>query len=86
MASGAEITLLCDLPCDFGPSDVEGDKRLFNQYGVMLVTPVKHPNLKKELGQRFIDFLISLEGQKDIANYRIDGKQLFYADAGDAGA
>jgi tungstate transport system substrate-binding protein len=60
---------------------IEGDKRLFNQYGVMLVNPAKHPNVKKELGQRFIDYLISPEGQKDIANYRIDGQQLFYPDA-----
>lgn len=65
---------------------VEGDKRLFNQYGVMLVNPAKYPNVKKELGQRFIDYLISPEGQRDIANYRIDGKQLFYPDADDAGA
>jgi tungstate transport system substrate-binding protein len=65
---------------------VEGDKRLFNQYGVMLVNPAKHPNVKRELGQRFIDYLISPEGQRDIANYRIDGKQLFYPDANDAGA
>jgi len=60
---------------------IEGDKRLFNQYGVMLVNPARHPNVKKELGQRFIDYLISPEGQKDIANYRIDGQQLFYPDA-----
>ena len=65
---------------------VEGDKRMFNQYGVMLVNPVKHPNVKKELGQEFIDFLISPEGQKDIANYKINGEQLFYPNATDAGA
>jgi len=65
---------------------VEGDKRLFNQYGVMLVNPAKHPNVQKELGRRFIDYLISPEGQRDIANYRIDGRQLFYPDAADAGA
>lgn len=65
---------------------VEGDKRLFNQYGVMLVNPTRHPNVRKELGQRFIDYLISPEGQKDIANYRIEGKQLFHPDANDPGA
>src|SRR5665213_4631 len=65
---------------------VQGDKRMFNQYGVMLVNPAKHPNVKKELGQAFIDFLISPEGQKDIANYKINGEQLFYPDANDAGA
>src|SRR6202161_4220736 len=58
---------------------VEGDKRLFNQYGVMLVNPAKHPAVKKDLGQQFIDFLISPEGQKIIAGYKIDGQQLFYA-------
>jgi tungstate transport system substrate-binding protein len=65
---------------------VEGDKRMFNQYGVMLVNPDKHPNVKKELGQQFIDYLVSPEGQKDIANYKIDGAQLFYPNADDAGA
>jgi tungstate transport system substrate-binding protein len=62
---------------------VEGDKRLFNQYGVMLVNPEKHPNVKKELGQQFIDYLISPEGQKDVANYKINGEQLFYPNAND---
>ena len=65
---------------------VEGDKRMFNQYGVMLVNPVKHPNVKKELGQQFIDWLISPEGQKVIANYKINGLQLFYPNATDPGA
>ncbi len=65
---------------------VQGDKRLFNQYGVMLVNPAKHPQVKKELGQRFIDYLISPEGQSDIARYRVDGQQLFYPNAGDPGA
>jgi tungstate transport system substrate-binding protein len=65
---------------------VEGDKRMFNQYGVMLVNPGKHPNVRKELGQKFIDYLISPDGQKDIADYKIDGRQLFYPDANDAGA
>ena len=65
---------------------VEGDKRLFNQYGVMLVNPDKHPSVKKDLGQAFIDYLISPEGQKAIANYNINGEQLFYPNATDAGA
>jgi tungstate transport system substrate-binding protein len=62
---------------------VEGDKRLFNQYGVMLVNPVKHPNVKKDLGQQFIDWVISPEGQTAIAAYKINGEQLFYPNAGD---
>ena len=65
---------------------VEGDKRLFNQYGVMLVDPQKHPSVKKELGQQFIDWLVSAEGQKAIADYKINGEQLFYPNASDPGA
>jgi len=65
---------------------VEGDKRLFNQYGVMLVNPSKHPNVKKDLGQAFIDWLISPEGQKAIAGYKINGEQLFYPNANDNNA
>jgi tungstate transport system substrate-binding protein len=65
---------------------VEGDKRMFNQYGIMLVNPAKHPNVKKELGQQFIDWVISPEGQKAIANYKINGEQLFYPNATDHGA
>jgi tungstate transport system substrate-binding protein len=61
---------------------VEGDKRLFNQYGVMLVDPDRHPSVKKELGQQFIDWVISAAGQKAIADFRIDGEQLFYPNAG----
>ncbi len=60
---------------------VEGDKRLFNQYGVMLVNPAKHPQVNKELGQTFVDWLISPEGQKAIAGYKINGEQLFFPDA-----
>jgi tungstate transport system substrate-binding protein len=60
---------------------VEGDKRLFNQYGVMLVNPEKYPSVKKELGQTFVDWLISPEGQAVIAGYKIDGQQLFFPDA-----
>ena len=65
---------------------VEGDKRMFNQYGVMLVNPAKHPNVKQELGQEFIDWLVSPDGQKTIANYKIDGQQLFYPNAKDPNA
>jgi tungstate transport system substrate-binding protein len=65
---------------------VEGDKRMFNQYGVMLVNPAKHPNVKKDLGQQFIDYLVSPEGQKTIENYKIDGQQLFYPNANDPSA
>jgi tungstate transport system substrate-binding protein len=65
---------------------VEGDKRLFNQYGVMLVNPAKHPNVKKDLGQQFIDWLVSPEGQKAIADYKINGEQLFYPNANDTSA
>jgi tungstate transport system substrate-binding protein len=65
---------------------VEGDKRLFNQYGVMLVNPEKHPNVKKEWGQAFVDWVISPEGQKTIADYKIDGQQLFFPNATGAAA
>ncbi len=65
---------------------VEGDKRMFNQYGVILVNPQKHPNVKKELGQQFIDWLVSAEGQKAIADYKINGEQLFYPNANDPSA
>ena len=65
---------------------VEGDRRLFNQYGVMLVNPAKHPDVKKELGQQFIDWLVSRDGQQTIANYKIDGEQLFYPNANDPNA
>jgi tungstate transport system substrate-binding protein len=65
---------------------VEGDKRLFNQYGVMLVNPEKHPNVKKAEGQQFIDWLVSPEGQKAIAGYKIDGQELFFPNASDPNA
>jgi tungstate transport system substrate-binding protein len=61
---------------------VEGDKRLFNQYGVMLVNPEKHPHVKKVEGMAFIDWLTSPEGQKAIKDYKINGEQLFFPDAG----
>jgi tungstate transport system substrate-binding protein len=60
---------------------VEGDQRLFNQYGVMLVNPAKHPHVKKEMGQAFVDWVISPEGQKTIAEYKIGGEQLFFPNA-----
>jgi tungstate transport system substrate-binding protein len=65
---------------------VQGDQRLFNQYGVMLVNPAKHPSVKTALGEQFIDWLISPEGQQVIANYRINGQQLFYPNANEPGA
>ena len=65
---------------------VEGDQRLFNQYGVMLVNPAKHAHVKKEFGQAFIDWVVSPEGQKSIADYRIGGEQLFFPNANQPGA
>ena len=59
----------------------EGDKRLFNQYGVMLVNPDKHPNVKAKDGQAFIDWLISQKGQDAIAGYKVGGEQLFFPNA-----
>jgi tungstate transport system substrate-binding protein len=56
---------------------VQGDKRLFNQYDVMLVNPAKHPHVKADLGQAFIDWLISREGKNAIAGFKIEGQQLF---------
>lgn len=64
---------------------VEGDQRLFNQYGVMLVNPAKHPHVKAAEGQAFIDWLVSPEGQKAIADYKIEGEQLFFPNASGAG-
>jgi tungstate transport system substrate-binding protein len=64
---------------------VQGDERLFNQYGVMLVNPQKYPSVKKDLGQTFIDWLISPEGQATIAGYKIGGQQLFFPDAAKGG-
>jgi tungstate transport system substrate-binding protein len=60
---------------------VEGDKRLFNQYGVMLVNPAKHPAVKVKEGQAFIDWLVSSDGQNTIAGYKVGGEQLFFPDA-----
>jgi tungstate transport system substrate-binding protein len=65
---------------------VEGDRRLFNQYGVILVNPAKHPHVKKADGQTFIDWLVSPEGQKAIADYKINGASLFFPNATQPGA
>ena len=65
---------------------VQGDRRLFNQYGVMLVNPQKHPAVKSQAGQHFIDWLVSPEGQQAIAGYRINGEQLFVPNATDPNA
>lgn len=60
---------------------VQGDQRLFNQYGVMLVNPAKHPHIRKDMGQAFVDWVVSPEGQKAIAEYKIGGEQLFFPNA-----
>jgi tungstate transport system substrate-binding protein len=60
---------------------VEGDKRLFNQYGVMLVNPAKHPHVKAADGQKFVDWLVTSPGQTAIAGYKIGGEQLFFPNA-----
>ncbi len=59
----------------------EGDRKLFNQYGVMLVNPAKHPTVKAADGQAFIDWLVSADGQKTIADYKVGGEQLFFPNA-----
>ena len=64
----------------------EGDERLFNQYGVMLVNPQRHPHVKAALGQRFIDWLVSAAGQEAIAGYKINGEELFFPNANRPGA
>jgi tungstate transport system substrate-binding protein len=61
----------------------QGDKRLLNQYGVILVNPQKYPHVRKELGQQFIDWLVSPAGQKAIGDYKINGEQLFHPNAND---
>jgi tungstate transport system substrate-binding protein len=65
---------------------VEGDAKLFNQYGIILVNPARHPHVKAALGQAFIDWLISRAGQQAIADYKIDGQQLFFPNADRPGA
>lgn len=64
---------------------VEGDRRLFNQYGVMLVSPQRHPHVKAADGQAFIDWLVSREGQAAIAAYKVNGEQLFFPNAAGTG-
>ncbi|WP_287926800.1 substrate-binding domain-containing protein [Diaphorobacter sp.] len=61
---------------------VEGDKRLFNQYGVMVVNPAKHPHVKQAEAQKFVDWVVSPAGQSAIAGYKINGEQLFFPNAG----
>jgi len=61
---------------------LEGDKRLFNPYGIILVNPARHPGVKREMGQAFIDWMVSSEGQDAIAAYKIGGEQLFFPNAG----
>jgi tungstate transport system substrate-binding protein len=65
---------------------VEGDRRLMNQYGVMLVNPDRHPTVKRAEGQAFVDWLLSSEGQAAIAGFRIGGEQAFFPNADDSGA
>jgi tungstate transport system substrate-binding protein len=60
---------------------VEGDKRLFNQYGVIVVSKAKHPHVKADLAQAFADWIVSHEGQSAISSYRIGGEQLFFPNA-----
>ena len=65
---------------------VEGDERMFNQYGIILVNKEKLPNVKADLGQQFVDWVISEEGQQVIADYKIDGQQLFFPNARPSGS
>lgn len=62
---------------------VEGDTRMFNQYGIILVNPAKHPGVKAEAGQTFVDWVVSEDGQAAIAGYKVDGQQLFFPNAGE---
>ena len=90
MAAAANAYLLCDRGTWLSFQNrgelsirVAGDRRLFNQYGVMLVNPAKHPNVRTREGQAFVDWLVSPEGQRTIAAYKVGGEQLFFPDAGD---
>ncbi|MAA98572.1 MAG: sulfate transporter [Stappia sp.] len=65
---------------------VEGDPKMFNQYGIILVNKEKHPNVKADLGQKFVDWVISEEGQGVIADYKVDGQQLFFPNAEKGGS
>ena len=60
---------------------VEGDRRLFNQYGVIVVNPARHPHAKKDLAQAFADWVVAPAGQAAVASYRIGGEQLFFPNA-----
>ena len=60
---------------------VEGDSKLFNQYGVIVVDPARHPHVKRDLAQAFADWVVSADGQASIAGYRIGGEQLFFPNA-----
>jgi len=60
---------------------VEGDEKLFNQYGIIMINPEKHPNVNADAAQKFIDWIVSEEGQKAIASFKVDGQQLFYPNA-----
>ena len=60
---------------------VEGDTKLFNQYGVMVVNPAKHPHVKSQDAQKFVDWVVSPAGQRAIAGYKIGGEQLFFPNA-----
>jgi len=60
---------------------VEGDEKLFNQYGIIMINPEKHPNVNVDAAQKFIDWIVSDEGQKAIASFKVDGQQLFYPNA-----
>jgi tungstate transport system substrate-binding protein len=64
---------------------LEDDKRLFNQYGIILVNPTKHAHVKKDLGQLFIEWVVSAEGQGAIRSYQINGQQLFFPNASPSG-
>lgn len=64
---------------------VEGDRRLFNQYGVILVNPARHPHVKRAAGQAFVEWLTSPEGQQAIRDFRVDGQQLFFPNAAGTG-
>ena len=88
IAAGLNAYLLCDRGSWLNFKNrgalavlVEGDRRLFNQYGVMLVNPARHPHVKQNEGQAFIDWLVSPAGQRTIAAYRIGGAQVFFPNA-----
>ncbi|WP_428696352.1 substrate-binding domain-containing protein [Stappia sp.] len=65
---------------------VEGDDKMFNQYGIILVSKDKHPNVKADLGEQFVDWVVSKDGQQVIADYKIDGQQLFFPNAAPSGS